>query len=256
MNQQVTCMLIDDEPNNLKLLYALITKHFPQLQIIESSDNPVAAMQQMDELEPQLVFLDVEMPGMTGFDLLKKLEPVNFEVIFVTAYNHYALQAFDANATGYLTKPVAVDKFIEVTNRAIQKIQQQKQTKNLFSLLENHLQQNKSQQKIPLPTQAGMQFVPQQEIIFLESSGNYTKFYLLNKKEILVSRQLGEYEKLLPANDFLRIHDKYLVNLPHITEYLKGTGGQVVMLNGHTLPVAVRRKDELLSRFDKWLKRG
>ncbi len=249
-------MLIDDEPNNLQLLHALITKYFPQLIIVEASDNPAKALLQLEELEPQLVYLDVEMPGLTGFDLLKQMEPVSFEVIFVTAYNNYALQAFDANAAGYLTKPVAVDKFIEVTNRAIQKIQQQEQTKNLFSLLENHLQQNQQQQKIPLPTQAGMQFVPQQEIIFLESSGNYTKFYLLNKKEILVSRQLGEYEKLLPATDFLRIHDKYLVNLPHITEYLKGTGGQVVMLNGHTLPVAVRRKDELLSRFDRWLKRG
>jgi two-component system LytT family response regulator len=249
-------MLIDDEPNNLELLYALITKHFPQLQIVESSGNPVTAIKQMDELEPQLVFLDVEMPGMTGFEVLKKLEPVNFEVIFVTAYTHYAVQAFEANAIGYLTKPVAVDKFIEVTNRAIQKIQQQQQNKNLFSLLENHMQQNQQQQKIPLPSQTGMQFVPQQEIIFLESSGNYTKFYLLNKKEILISRQLGEYEKLLPVSDFLRIHDKYLVNVQQITEYIKGSGGQVVMLNGYTLPVAVRRKDELLSRFDKWLKRG
>lgn len=256
MNQQVTCMLIDDEPNNLQLLHALITKYFPQLIIVEASDNPAKALLQLEEQEPQLVYLDVEMPGLTGFDLLQQLEPVSFEVIFVTAYNHYALQAFDANAAGYLTKPVAVDKFIEVTNRAIQKIQQQEQSKNLFSLLQNHLQQNQPQQKIPLPTQTGMQFVPQQEIIFLESSGNYTKFYLLNKKEILVSRQLGEYEKLLPASDFLRIHDKYLVNLSHITEYLKGTGGQVIMLNSHTLPVAVRRKEELLSRFDRWLKRG
>ncbi len=249
-------MLIDDEPNNLRLLHALIIKHFPQLLIIESSDNPMVALQELDELEPQLVFLDVEMPGMTGFDLLKKSGPINFEVIFVTAYQHYALQAFEAHAMGYLTKPVAVDKFIEVTNRAIQKINQQQQNKNLFSLLESHLQQSQQNKKIPLPTQNGMQFVPQQEIIFLKSSGNYTKFCLLHKKEILVSRQLGEYEKLLPATDFLRIHDKYVVNLSHITEYLKGSGGQVVMVSGHHLPVAVRRKEELLSRFERWLKRG
>ncbi len=251
----IKAILVDDEPNNTQYVKELLLQYFPAVEIAAVCNDATEGMLRIDELRPQLVFMDVEMPGLTGFDVLQKLEPLGFEVIFITAYNHYAVQAFEANAAGYLTKPLAVDKFIEITGRAISKIGQQQQTRNLFSILEGHLQQNLPQ-KVPLPTQTGLQFVPEQEIIFLESSGNYTRFHLLNHKEILVSRQLGEYEKLLPAGTFIRIHDKYIVNLQHITEYLKGSGGQLVMHNGHTLPVAVRRKDELLGRFEKWLKRG
>ena len=214
----------------------------------------------IDELQPQLVFLDVEMPHLNGFDLLKKLEPVSFETIFVTAYSHYAVEAFEHHATGYITKPINADKLIAAVSTATKRIEEKNINKNLFSFLEKNTQAA-APDKIPLSTSNGLVFVKLADILYCESSGNYTNFFLCNDahqsatKKIMVSRQLGEYEKLLPETNFTRIHDKYIINLSFIKEYIKGSGGDVVLENGKELPVASRRKEEFLARFEKWIKR-
>jgi two-component system LytT family response regulator len=208
----------------------------------------------IDELQPQLVFLDVEMPHMNGFDLLKKLEPVNFETIFVTAYSHYAVEAFEHHATGYITKPINTEKLVAAVNTAIKRIEEKNINRNLFSILEQNTRQA-APDKIPLSTSNGLIFVKLADILYCESSGNYTIFYLCSDKKIMVSRQLGEYEKLLPETNFTRIHDKYIINLSYIKEYIKGSGGDVVLENGKELPVASRRKEDFMSRFEKWIKR-
>jgi two-component system, LytTR family, response regulator len=201
-----------------------------------------------------LVFLDIEMPHLSGFDFLKKLEPVNFEVIFVTAYSNYAIQAFEYNATGYITKPINSEKLVAAVNTAAKRIEDKNINKNLFSLLEQNSRQA-TPDKIPLSTSNGLVFVKLTDIMYCESSGNYTSFYLSDDKKIMVSRQLGEYEKLLPEVNFIRIHDKYIINLTYIKEYIKGSGGEVILENDKEIPVATRRKEEFLARFEKWIKR-
>lgn len=253
-HKNIKTILVDDEENNLKFLHSLLKENCLALDIIETVSNANDAMLMIQELQPQLVFMDIDMPGMTGFELLKKLEPLSFEVIFVTAYNEYALEAFEYNAIGYITKPIVTEKLVAAVEKSIIKIEEKKHTEHIFTLLENVQQKNVSD-KIALPTMQGLQFVKLTQILYLESNGNYCNFFLNDNSKIMVSRQIGEYEKLLPTDNFVRIHDKHIINLTYISEYVKGSGGEVVLENGIRLNVASRRKDELLSRFEKWLRK-
>jgi two-component system, LytTR family, response regulator len=252
--KNIKTILVDDEANNLQFLQSLLKDNCPSLQVLETANTAADGLMMIQELHPQLVFMDVDMPGMTGFEVLKKLEPLSFEVIFVTAYNQYAMEAFEYNAVAYITKPIVTEKLIAAVEKAIIKIEEKKYTEHIFSLLEN-VQQKNEHDKIALPTLQGLQFVKLSQICYVESSGNYSNFFLADNSKIMVSRQLGEYEKLLPADNFVRIHDKHIINLTCIKEYIKGSGGEVILENGARLTVAARRKDELLSRFEKWLRK-
>jgi len=250
----ISTIIIDDEPKNIQLLQKMLAAHCPLVEIVATESDAKKGLQLIEEIKPQLIFLDVEMPHLNGFDLLKKLEPVSFEVIFVTAYSHYAVEAFEHHATGYITKPINTEKLIAAVNTATKRIEEKNINKNLFSLLEQNTRQS-APDKIPLSTTNGLVFVKITDIMYCESSGNYTHFYMNDNKKIVVSRQLGEYEKLLPENNFTRIHDKYIINLAYIKEYIKGSGGDVILENGKELPVATRRKEDFLARFEKWIRR-
>jgi two-component system, LytTR family, response regulator len=252
--KNIKTILVDDEANNLQFLQSLLKDNCPLLQVMETANTSTNGFLMIQELHPQLVFMDVDMPGMTGFEVLKKLEPLSFEVIFVTAYNQYAMEAFEYNAVAYITKPIVTEKLVAAVEKAITKIEEKKYTEHIFSLLEN-VQQKSEHDKIALPTLQGLQFVKLNQICYVESSGNYSNFLLADNTKIMVSRQLGEYEKLLPTDNFVRIHDKHIINLTCIKEYIKGSGGEVILENGARLTVAARRKDELLSRFEKWLRK-
>jgi two-component system, LytTR family, response regulator len=252
--KNIKTILVDDEANNLQFLQSLLKDNCTSLQVMETANTAADGLLMIQELHPQLVFMDVDMPDMTGFEVLKKLEPLSFEVIFVTAYNQYAMEAFEYNAVAYITKPIVTEKLIAAVEKAIIKIEEKKYTEHIFSLLEN-VQQKNEHDKIALPTLQGLQFVKLSQICYVESSGNYSNFLLADNTKIMVSRQLGEYEKLLPADNFVRIHDKHIINLTCIKEYIKGSGGEVILENGARLTVAARRKDELLSRFEKWLRK-
>jgi two-component system, LytTR family, response regulator len=250
----IKTIIVDDEVNNIAYLKSLLQQNCPAINIVETTHRSDIALQMITMLHPQLVFMDIDMPGMTGFELLKKLEPLTFEVIFVTAYNQYALEAFDFNAIGYVTKPIATEKLIAAVEKASKKIADKKYTEQIFSLLEN-VQQKQSGDKVALPTLQGLQFISLSKIAYCESNGNYTTFFLENNTKILVSKQLGVCEKLLPEDTFVRIHDKHLINLSKVKEYIKGNGGEVILEDGTKLIVSARRKNELLSRFEKWLKK-
>jgi two-component system, LytTR family, response regulator len=249
----IKTIIVDDEVNNIAFLKSLLKENCPAIEIVETTNRPDIGLQMITMLQPQLVFMDIDMPGMTGFELLKKLEPLTFEVIFVTAYNQYALEAFDFNAVGYVTKPIATEKLIAAVEKASKKITDKKYTEQIFSLLEN-VQQKQGGDKVALPTLQGLQFISLSKIAYCESNGNYTTFFLENNAKILVSKQLGVCEKLLPEDTFVRIHDKHLINLSKVKEYIKGSGGEVILEDGTKLIVSARRKNELLGRFEKWLK--
>jgi two-component system LytT family response regulator len=250
----INCIIVDDEPKNIKLLQAMLQMYCPTVQIIATESKSKNAVHLIQDLQPDLVFLDVEMPHLNGFDLLKKLQPASFQTIFVTAFSHYAIDAIELQATGYLTKPINAEKLMAAVNIAAKHLSEKNITQHLNIQLE---QRNKQPipDKIPLSTSNGIVFIKLTDIMYCESCGNYTSFYLCDEKKMLISRQLGEYEKLLPETDFIRLHDKYLVHLFFIKEYIKGSGGEVLLENGKLIPVATRRKEEFLSRFDKWLKR-
>lgn len=253
--KNINCIILDDELRNVQLLKNLMAEYCPQVQVLAAGSDAIKGLGLIKDLQPQLVFLDIEMPHINGFKMLKQLEPVSFEVIFVTAYSHYAVEAFEHHAIGYLTKPINIEKLMAAVQAAAERIEQKSFSKNLFSLIESSAKPVPSQ-KIPLSTSNGLVFVKLADIMYCESSGNYTSFYISEtNKPILVSRQLGEYEKLLPDTEFTRIHDKYIINLSYIREYIKGSGGDVVLENGKELPVASRRKEDFLSRFEKWIKR-
>ncbi len=250
----MTSIIIDDEPKNIKLLQHMLDMHCPAVKVLATETDAKNGLLLIDELQPQLVFLDIEMPHLNGFDLLKQLEPIFFEVIFVTAYSHYAVEAFEHHATGYVTKPINSEKLIAAVDTAEKRVAEKSINKNLFTLLEHNSKQA-APNKIPLSTTNGLLFVKISDIMYCESSGNYTHFYLVDGKKIVVSRQLGEYERLLPEADFIRIHDKYIIHLTYIKEYIKGSGGDVILENGKEIPVATRRKEEFMARFEKWIKR-
>lgn len=255
MSNPVRCLIIDDEEKNSRLLRQMLDMHCRQLTVLATCNDARDGLAAIGELQPQLVFLDVEMPHFNGFDLLKKLEPVSFEVIFVTAFSHYAIEAFEHQAAGYITKPINAEKLVSAVQAAIKRIEEKSINRNLFSLLEQH-NRPVATDKIPLSTSSGLLFVKIADIMYCESSGNYTHFWLsTDAKKIVVSRQLGEYEKLLPEQNFIRIHDKYIINLDYIREYIKGSGGEVILENGTNLPVATRRKEDFMARFEKWIRR-
>jgi len=252
--RNIPAVIIDDEVSNIKLLKKMLQTHCPDVVVIAAECDARKAISLLEQLKPKLVFLDVEMPHLNGFDILNKLNTIDFEVIFVTAYSQYAIQAFEHHATGYITKPVSADKLIVAVQSAIKRIENKTVNETLFTLLDQNSKSSPTD-KIPLSTSSGLIFVKLKDIIYCESSGNYTHFYLIDGQKKIVSRQLGQYEKLLPESGFIRIHDKYIINLDYIKEYKKGSGGDVLLENGIELPVASRRKEEFLSRFEKWIKR-
>jgi two-component system LytT family response regulator len=251
----IKAILVDNETNNTAYVKELLQLHFPLVQVASVCNDATECVLLIKELKPQLVFMDIEMPGCNGLEVLQQLEPLSFEIIFITAYSDYALQAFDLNAVGYLTKPIQVDKFIKVTTNAIQKIEHGNIKQHLFSLLQSNSSKGDNN-KIALPTQHGLQFIHPADILYCHSSANYTKIITKAGKTILVSRQLGEFEKLLPADIFHRIHDQYIVHLQYIKEYIRGRGGELVMENNDSLPVSANRKDAFLNRFEKWLRKS
>lgn len=239
-------ILIDDEASSLSSLREKLAQHCPQVHIIAACNEPQQAIQLIDEMKPDLVFLDIEMPVMNGFTLLQQLNNKNFELIFVTAYDHYAIKAIRFSALDYLVKPVEVDELKAAVGKAMDKKHSTVPNERLELLLENLLHPRKSYRRIAIPTAEGLQFIRIEDILYLEASVNYTKFFLLDQQKLIVSRTLKEFEDILPGDTFVRIHNSYLINKNFVLRYIRGDGGRVVMSNGAILDVSKRKKAEFL----------
>ncbi|HEU4607346.1 MAG TPA: LytTR family DNA-binding domain-containing protein [Chitinophagaceae bacterium] len=237
-------VLIDDDQSNLSALSEKLAKHCPQVKVICRCDNAAEGIAVIEREKPSLVFLDIEMPVMNGFVLLQQLEYRSFGLIFVTAYDHYAIKAIKYSALDYLVKPVEIDDL----KAAIAKAEANSENRNAqlqLELLLEHL--NKKQPKrITIPTSDGLHFINLDNIIYLEASNNYTQIYLATNQKYLVSRTLKEFEEMLPSDPFVRIHHSTIVNKQYVEKYIRGDGGQVVMRHGRVLDVSKRRKTEFL----------
>jgi len=237
-------ILIDDDQSNLSSLYEKLAKHCPQVEVLAKCDSAQEGIKAIENLKPDIVFLDIEMPVMNGFVMLQQITYKNFELIFVTAYDHYAIKAIRYSALDYLVKPVEIEELKEAVTKAEANRVNRSSQHQLEFLLENF---NKKQPKrITIPTAEGLQFINIEDIVYLEASNNYTTIYLYVGKKYLVCRTLKDFEELLPSDSFLRIHHSTIINKYFVEKYIRGDGGQVVMRNGNVLDVSKRKKTEFL----------
>ncbi len=242
----ITALIIDDEKHCADSLSSQIQKYCPGIEILDTCDTAEKGLQQIHRLRPQLIFLDVEMPVMNGFEMLEKLTEINFDVIFTTGFNQYAIRAIKFGALDYLIKPINKDELCEAVDKFINRTQRDS-LKQLNALLSHIKKSNDlSFQKIALPTMHSYELVPLNNIIVCESKNNYTTVRLNNGQNILISKTLKQLEDLLDMEPFFRVHNSFLVNLQYAIRYVKGEGGYLVMNNDMTVPVARSKKEELL----------
>lgn len=247
----IKAVIIDDENDARFLLRNLIEKNFgSKVEVIGEADDVGSGLLEIERVKPELVFLDVQMKSGTGFDLLKKLDSVDFEVIFITAYNEYAIEAFKFSAFGYLLKPIKKSELEDIILKLEKQFTRESQSMNkrVKVLVENYGQKGEIQ-KLIISNIEGFKVLEISEILRLEGDRNYTHFILASGKKITASKSLGEYEELLDEHGFFRIHQSTIVSLRHITGFIKANGGFVEMKDGTTYKVSRTRKLEFLQRF-------
>jgi two-component system LytT family response regulator len=248
-------VIVDDELPGLESMQKMLEQNCTDVSIVGCYSVAEKAIDKIRKLDPDLVLMDIAMPGKNGFEVLKELKDLKFEVIFVTAHNQYMVEAFHFSAIDYLLKPVDEDLLIDAIKRAVVRITEKAGNKNIDAFLHN-VQQNRSSRNMRLciPSLKGFQVVELNDILYAESSNNYTYFYFTNKKSICTAKSLFEYEELLADSGFVRIHKSYLVNLQHVKEYLRGEGGSVVLSDGKTIEVSRRKKDLLMIKMKEYFK--
>jgi two-component system, LytTR family, response regulator len=238
-------ILVDDELNSLQNLQFKIHEYCPTIKIVAQSQNPEEAIRLIHQNKPDVIFLDIEMPRMSGFKMLEQIPEIDFEVIFITAYNHYAINAIRISAFDYLVKPVAIEDLQQTVERLVKFTV--KRTRERAEVLKKNLASSKSQEDpIAIPTNDGLEFIQINQIVRIESSSNYSKIILLTGRQMLVTRQLKDFEELLQDYKFYRVHHSHLINLNYILKYIRGDGGQITLRNGDVIDVSRRKKDVFL----------
>lgn len=238
--KKYNALVVDDERGNRELLSSMLSQYCPQIKTIATAQSVAEAEQELDNGKIDVVFLDIEMPRENGFDLLNKRDQIDFKIIFVTAYDAYALRAIKYSALDYLLKPVHKDELIEAVNKLEGVTNQQAQ----LDWLSHNLRHN-DDRRIALATQEEVRFVRVNDIIRLQAEANYTKVYLENEGPILLSGNIGHFEKLLNDDRFYRSHQSHLINTKHMKKYVKTDGGYFVMVDGGRVPVSRLKREEV-----------
>ncbi len=236
-------VLIDDEISNLENLRTLLEKHCPQVSIIATAQTVSTALDSVLKYTPDLLFLDIQLGDKTGFDVLQQLPARDFEVIFVTAYDHYAIQAVKCAALDYLLKPIDIEELVLAVDKARAKLATQKQTAQLDFLLQQLQKPDTSLNKIALQMQQEIRYVSLSDIVRCEADNTYTQFFLSNGEQIMVSKSLKEYADMLCPNGFLRTHQSHLINPKYVKSWLKEDGGILLLLSGQKIPISKPNKD-------------
>jgi two-component system, LytTR family, response regulator len=250
----MTAIIVDDEKHCREVMEHLLHKHCGDVKVLANCANGNDALVTMQKESPDILFLDIEMPGMNGFELLEKIHhpdpiAIGFEIVFTTAYNEYAIKAIKHSALDYLLKPVDKDELVQTVQRA----KEHKTTKaaqrvnNLLEML--NIKKNK---RFAVPTMEGLIMVDSETILYCESDSAYCKIYFINtNKPLVISKTLKEVEEVLRGNDFCRIHHSYLINMKCVQSYIRGEGGEVVLNTGVHLPVSRTKKQDFLSLLEK-----
>nr|WP_321229610.1 LytTR family DNA-binding domain-containing protein [uncultured Psychroserpens sp.] len=238
-------IIVEDEKTSRKILRNYLNKYCPNVEVLGEAANVEEALVLIRNTELDLVFLDVEMPYGNAFDLLDKVGDVNFETVFVTAYNHYAIDALNAHASYYLMKPISIDELIKAVDYVTE-------IRTKEDALQDQVlvpKMNTVNGKITIPQQDGFEVLQTADIMYCKADDNYTEIYLNNNKKKLVSKTLKYFEDALTESGFARVHKSYLVNVNEVTKYIKGKGGSVVLSNGKEIMVSASKKSDLLSYF-------
>jgi two-component system LytT family response regulator len=246
----MTAILIDDEKNALEMLEWMLQKNCPEVDIKAMCDSPLEGLEKIKSIKPDLIFLDIEMPQLNGFDLLDRLGKHDSDVIFTTAYNQFAIKAFKKCALDYLLKPIDPEDL----KSAVQKAQNKKSkiSAEQLEMLLNYVKPEKPKTKrVALTATDHLIFVDTDKIVYCESDSNYTIFFLADGQKVIVSKTLKDVEEILEGADFFRIHASYLINMKHVSKFTRGDGGYVVMSNNQHITVSRKKKDEFFEMFSK-----
>jgi two-component system, LytTR family, response regulator len=242
---KLTSIIVEDEETSRDILKNYLKKYCPNVTVLGEAANIDEALVLIRNNDLDLVFLDVEMPYGNAFDLLDKVGDVNFETIFVTAYNHYAIEALNAHASYYLMKPISIDDLIKAVDYVTEIINKENALQDQILIPKTNIVNG----KITIPQQNGFEVINTSDILYCKADDNYTEIYLNNNKKKLVSKTLKYFEDALNNGSFARVHKSYLVNVNEVVKYLKGKGGSVVLSNGKEIMVSASKKSELLSYF-------
>jgi len=246
---KINTVIVDDDPDSRLITGTFIRKYFPDIHIAGEGACVKEGLSLLQQFKPDLVLLDIEMPDGTGFDLLRNTEDKSFEVIFITAFDAYAIDAFRFSAIDYLLKPLSLNDLKESMLKVKERMQGKLFEKHWINLSYNLDHKNSYDRKLAIATINGFVFVDVRDIVRCESQSNYTQFYFENGKKMTSSRNLGYYEEILPAEKFCRIHHSHLINIDFLNQYIKGgSGGTVVMKDGAELDVSQRKKEDFLQK--------
>lgn len=248
----IRAILIDDESNSLEMMEWLLKTYCPQVKVEAMCDSGEKGIEAIRKLKPDVVFLDIEMPHMNGFDMLEQFDRLNFDVVFCTAYDQFAIKAFRYSAVNYLLKPIDPDDLKE-TIRRLEEKRSSPAREQIELLIQNIRQSNRqSLQRIALTTGDGLFFAETKDIIYCQAESNYTNIVLTGGRKILVSKVLKEIDEILSGPDFYRIHNSYLINLNHIQKFVRGEGGYVIMDDGTSIGISRNRRQEFMEMFSRF----
>ena len=251
-NRIIDAIIVDDEVRHYETLSKMLLTFCPRINLCGNASSVKEAVDLIRNKNPQLIFLDIEMPGGNGFTLFDNFDDPPFEVIFTTAHDLYAINAIKYAALDYLMKPINIKELQEAVERASKILSKKEKTSShkKIDILKSNLQlEDKRFTKIALPSSDGIDFIEANSIIRVDAERSYSNFYIENGKKILVSKPLKEYEALLEQCNFFRVHKSHMINLNHIQKYIKGKGGYVIMRDGSHVDVSVRKKDDLLNKL-------
>ncbi|GLR18178.1 LytR/AlgR family response regulator transcription factor [Portibacter lacus] len=244
MKQKLTAVIIDDEEHCVESLQKQLEWSCPHVEVIGTASNVDSGLLLFDSIQPDIAFLDIEMPDGTGFDLISRLSKKDFAIIFTTAYDAFALQAFKVNAIDYILKPIDGEALQNAVSKVVA-IPKNQQNEKITSLLANW-NAGQSKNKVAFPVSDGLFFAHLSDIIRCESDGAYCHIYLKNKPKLYLSKTLKQVSEMINSDKFIRVHHSHLVNSDFIQKYIRGNGGQVIMDDGISIPVSRSRKDDFL----------
>jgi two-component system LytT family response regulator len=247
----IRTVLIDDETDSIRVLQKLLETYCPQVEVVGTAEGVETGLEVIQATHPDLLLLDIEMTQGNAFDLLNQLRPLTFQVIFVTAFDNYAIRAFKYSAVDYLLKPVDIDELVGAVRRVAERSQQRNIIDQMQVFLDNMGTYSLAQQKMAVPTVDGLIFINLREVVRLEAKSSYTQINLESGEMVMATRTIKDYEDILPETLFCRIHNSHIINLQKIEKYHKGRGGYVILEDGSEIEVASRRRQEFLRRLLK-----
>ena len=245
----IKAVIVDDELGARESLSKMIEKNCKNIEIVAKADSMANAFMEITTHQPDLVFLDIEMPNGNAFDLLEKFKEINFNIIFTTAYDHYAIKAIKFSAIDYILKPIDPEELVRAVSRYESQMNNKNSLDKKFKTLLSNVKPENKLKKVGIPDGDGLIFINLADIIRCDSDGNYTYFILTTGKKIIASRTLGEYEQMFTDDNFFRVHRSHLINLEHVKKYIKGEGGYVIMSDNSQVEVSRRNKNEFLEKL-------